>query len=780
MSAALVLLAAQLLRSPAPVPEFVPPERIDAREASRPTDVDPSAEAEVVLGLVIDAEGAVQDVWVVESGGASFDAAAMDAARGFRFSPAQEDGVAVPVEIEFVYVFEPEAEEPAPEGIDEVESVAMVEPPLQTTEAVLDADEGERIAGSGGDAIKAAQVLGGVGRPAVGTGELVIWGAAPTDTRRQVDWILVPRLFHLGGGRSILPSPRVESVSVVPGGFGSAYGRALGGLVIVHSKGRHEREGRVGGYARVDPIDVAVGADTVATERGHIALSARRSVLSQTLGPVAPASTRAVMPLPESWDYQARADVALTEAVSLQVLGLGAEDRVVRALPSRTEDVAFRERVFAGFHRLGARLHWDGEGGSTGSLSTWFGVDRDRMSQDFTSVAIGARTDTWRGGVRLAQSRPLTSWFELRWGVDAEVARASLRRDGALTLPAREGDVVVFGQPPGDRVGDDAWKSTQGSIAAHATTAFSWADGRWRFEPGLRIEPTVQTGDRILPVRPVEPEVGYADVDVGLQPRGQLRWTPVDRFSTFVAGGRYTQSPAASDLSPIFGNPRLRPARADHAVLGLEGQPGSWMSLGATGFFIRSRDRTGRAPGATPPTAQLLRSEADGRSFGGQVVATARPVQSVSTRVVYAWTRSQRRDPGATSWRRSDYDQPHLLSAIGSWTHRTGVSLGGRATMTSGFPRTAVVGAVPNVRSGQWDPVFATHNAQRLPMFFELSVRLAFEKRWGWGSLQTWLDVQNATHRANATEFFYSADYERRGIVRGLPVLPLLGAEVRL
>lgn len=780
LAIAVSLLGAQPTADEAPA--VVPPRLVDSPATARPDGVEPSEPAEVVLALVIDTDGLVESARVLSSTDPAFESAALEAAREFVFTPAREGDTAIAVEIEFLYVFEPI---PVPvtvdDSIDELEEVRTVRPALQSAEATLDAEAGQRVAGSQGDAIKAAQVLGGVGRPALGTGELVLWGTPPSQTRRQVDWILVPRLFHLGGGRSVLPSPRVGSVSVSPGGYGAAYGRALGGLLRVTTAGHPEdRTKRVGGYVRTDPIDVGAGVDTFAGERGHLALSARRSVLTQTFGRVAPRSTREVVPLPESWDYQAKATVDLRHDLTLHVLGLGAEDRVERSLPARTADVAFSETTFAGFHRLGARLQWTRSDGATAELASWFGVDRDRVRRDFTTVAVGAQSDTWRGGVRLAQARPLTRWFELRWGVDAEVARASLQREGALTLPAREGDITVFGQAPGDRVGEDAWRSTQGSIAGYATTAFSWRDDRWRFEPGIRIEPTLQSGDRILPVRPVEPAVGYAAVNVGVLPRAQLRWTPLPSLTAFAAGGRYMQSPDAGDLSPIFGNPGLRPATSDHLVGGLTGRVFDRLSLGATGFILRGRDLVGRTPGPTPPTAALLTNDTDSRSFGAQLVATAEPVQSISTRLVYGWTRTQRRDPGADGWRRSDFDQPHLLTALASWTHSSGMSLGGRASLTSGFPRTAVTTAVPNTRSAAWDPVFGAHNEDRLPLFFELSARLGYQKSWSWGSLETWLDVQNATNRANAYEYFYSADYSRRGFVRGLPVLPLVGLEVRL
>ncbi|MGH1340896.1 MAG: TonB-dependent receptor domain-containing protein [Nannocystales bacterium] len=785
MSPAALLVVAGLLGAQPSASEesaVVPPTLVDSPTAVRPDGPPPTERAEVTLALVIGIDGLVESARVLGSTDPAFEGAALQAAEAFVFTPAREGTTPIPVEIEFVYVFEPEpVASPPDDTIDELEEVRTVRPALESAEATLDAKEGQRVAGSQGDAIKAAQVLGGVGRPALGTGELVLWGTPPSQTRRQVDWILVPRLFHMGGGRSVLPSPRVGSVSVSPGGYGARYGRALGGLIRVTTADPPvDRAKRVGGYVRADPIDVGAGVDTFAGDRGHLALSIRRSVLSQTFGRVAPRSTREVVPLPESWDYQAKATVELRHDLTLHVLGLGAEDRVQRSLPARTADVAFSETTFAGFHRLGARLQWTRSDGGTAEVASWFGVDRDRVRQDFTTVAVGAQSDTWRGGVRLAQARPLTRWLELRWGIDGELARASLQREGALTLPAREGDITVFGQPPGDRVGADAWRSTQASVAGYATTAFSWSDDRWRFEPGIRIEPTLQAGDRILPVRPVEPAIGHAATQVGVLPRAQLRWTPTQSLTTFAAGGRYMQSPDAGDLSPVFGNPRLRPATSEHVVGGLSGGVFERLSLGAMGFFLRGHGLVGRTPSPTPPTAALLSNETESRSFGGQVVATARPIDSVSTRLVYGWTRTERQDPGAASWRRSDFDQPHLLTATASWTHRSGVSVDGRASLTSGFPRTAVATAVPNTRSANWDPVFASHNATRLPLFFELSARLAYRKSWPSASLETWLDVQNATNRANAYEYFYSADYTRRGVVRGLPVLPMLGVEVRL
>ena len=63
--------------------------------------------------------------------------------------------------------------------------------------------------------------------------QLVVWGAAPQDTRVYVDGVRVPLLYHGGGLRSTVNSDMVRAVDLAPGGYGAEYGRGLGGLVTV-------------------------------------------------------------------------------------------------------------------------------------------------------------------------------------------------------------------------------------------------------------------------------------------------------------------------------------------------------------------------------------------------------------------------------------------------------------------------------------------------------------------------------------------------------------------
>jgi hypothetical protein len=89
------------------------------------------------------------------------------------------------------------------------------------------------------------------------------------------------------------------------------------------------------------------------------------------------------------------------------------------------------------------------------------------------------------------------------------------------------------------------------------------------------------------------------------------------------------------------------------------------------------------------------------------------------------------------------------------------------------------VAAIFNAASGDYDPVFGRQNSTRLPTFFSASVRVGWRFLWSWGHLKAWLDIQNVTNHGNAEEIVYATDYRQHGFVEGLPLLPVLGAELK-
>ena len=107
--------------APARLPEGVPP---------------PATSLTVLLRLTIDAEGRVPRVEVRESAGEPFDAAAVEAASGWRFEPARREGVPLEIQTDVPVTFEAARPEPPPAPSSEAPPAVDVptrEPPAFST-----------------------------------------------------------------------------------------------------------------------------------------------------------------------------------------------------------------------------------------------------------------------------------------------------------------------------------------------------------------------------------------------------------------------------------------------------------------------------------------------------------------------------------------------------------------------------------------------------------------------------------------------------------------------
>jgi len=641
-------------------------------------------------------------------------------------------------------------------------------------EIVVDPAEAARTPGVQGDAIKAVQTLGGVARTAAGADGIAIWGASAADTRLYIDDIPVPRLFHLGGTRSVVPTAAVGSLSLIPGGAGARYGRGLGGVVAVQTADPPEKA--AGAYGSVDPIDAGAAVHARPSPRDGYAMAARWSLLRQSLDLVAPDRSAELVPTPDYRDLLVRTRHDLPGGDQVSVIALAVDDRVERGVPSTTPDDQFTEQVRSSFYRFGLRLDRSESDADT-VMSAWVGADRDQLFLDFSDVTASDDRGISSAGVFLYQDRRPNPRIRMRAGLDAQFRSTATYRDGALSLPAREGDVSAFGQSPGDRVNRDQWTVRQGEIGSFVSASLGVGDAL-QIEPGVRFEPTVIDGNRVLPVRPTEPEVGYTELAIAADPRLRISLTPDFRVRFYAAGGRYHQPPEAADLSPIFGSPVLSPSRAWHALGGVVTKPVKWLSAEAVAFGIQQRDLPVRPAAATPPIAGLLVSRGEGRSVGGQL--SVRATGAVSAALSWTVMKAERRASPTADWRPFDGDQTHGLQATLGWIHHSGLELGGRFELATGFPRTPVNGAVFNTSSQDYDPIFGRHNGERLPTFASLSARAAWGHDATWGRYKGWLDVLNATNQGNPEEIFYSADYTRSGYVTGLPILPVLGFEVEV
>ena len=143
--------------------------------------------------------------------------------------------------------------------------------------------------------------------------------------------------------------------------------------------------------------------------------------------------------------------------------------------------------------------------------------------------------------------------------------------------------------------------------------------------------------------------------------------------------------------------------------------------------------------------------------------------------ISYTLSRSERREGDAPS-HLFEFDQTHILSALGSVDLGRGWSVGGRWRYVTGSPSTFYAGGHVDLDAGAYAPVQDGEPfSRRLPAFHQLDLRI--DKTWTFQAwrLTAYLDVRNAYNRQNPEGFTYRYDYAESETIPGLPILPVLG-----
>ncbi len=242
--------------------------------------------------------------------------------------------------------------------------------------------------------------------------------------------------------------------------------------------------------------------------------------------------------------------------------------------------------------------------------------------------------------------------------------------------------------------------------------------------------------------------------------------------------GLYHQPPQPDEVGETTGNPHLHAPRAVHWSAGVERRLLDGLDADVTGFYKRLSRLVVRNPAAAfDPTALRYTNDGAGRVFGLEATLQARFGERFFGWVAYTFQRAFRRDRPEAEERRFDFDQPHILTALGTWTFNPELSAGARVRLVSGNPTTPVQGSVLDSTSGTFVPVYGATNSGRLPAFWALDLRV--DRTWTWRTwkLGAYLDVQNVTNHDNVEGYTYSYDYARRTPATGLPILPILGVQ---
>jgi TonB family protein len=725
-------------------------------------------DANVLLQLDIDASGRVVGVAIAESAGEAFDAAAIEAAYSFLFEPALDaDGNPSAARILFRTQFqataidtqasddtssEPDAipatapaviEEPTGEQI----TVSARRTNPEVTERVLSTEQVRYLPGTSGDVVRAVQNLPGVARPPLSIGQLLIRGTAPEDSGYTLDGAKIPLVFHFSGLSTVLDAQILDEVALMPGGYGVRYGRTLGGTVDlrVDSELPEQSTGKVA----IDVYQATFAAQQRVSERTALTLSGRRSWIDAILGPVLNNGASKVQ-APRYYDLQARVLHESERAGTLDAMFFLSDDRF-RVLGGANAPSQDEVQIGLATHFQKLRLRW-----TTDLPSGWRSETvllAGPQANVFQIAPDGEASErAFVGSLREEITGRPTSWLRLQGGLDLLAADESFLYD-----------VSAFGAP---EQGDARWVSPALYLEPAVTV------GAFRFTPGVRFDPLFV--DNGYSTWSTDPRMGLT-VDAG----------PTTTLDASI--GRYSQPPTLRQIMAEGGaDAPLTSSSAYQASVGIEQALSLALQLETTAFYHRldglvvgREDRfsffTGPPP-IGPFDIGAYANDGTGTIFGVETRL------SLETKKVTAWlsattSRSVRVKRPGDETRLFTYDQPLVLTALGSASLSRGWRLGSRVRLGSGNPYTPVVNRIHELDDARFVPVYGKVDSDRLPTFFSLDVRVDKEWTFDQWSLTASLDLQNATNTPNVEVMSWTPDYSETAPITSLPILPAFGLE---
>ena len=198
----------------------------------------------------------------------------------------------------------------------------------EVSHQALTVGEITRIPGVSGDTVKVVQNLPGVARAPFGSGQLIVRGGNPRDTRVYVDGLPVPAVFHFGGLTSIYSSELLKEVEFQAGNFGATSGRAIGGRVNLVTRDPGDRFHAVGDVNLYQATAMVEGRPT---ENLGLALAARRSYADFVIRQAVKHMDNApgVSVAPRYYDLQSKLAWKATPDDTVRLDFFGSSDRMV-------------------------------------------------------------------------------------------------------------------------------------------------------------------------------------------------------------------------------------------------------------------------------------------------------------------------------------------------------------------------------------------------------------------------------------------------------------------
>jgi len=617
----------------------------------------------------------------------------------------------------------------------------------EVAKKTLSISEIKRVPGFGGDAIKVVRALPGVARPSFISGEIIIRGSGAEDTRFFLDGVKVPRLFHFGGLRSTYSSDLLSSIDMYPGGFGSRYGGAIGGIVEV--KGRPAKSDRWHGKTDINLMDVGAMVEGPITENVSLQLAGRYSYIGKVIESATKNTSTSVIPIYMDgyarldWNINKKNQAFLTYSTSTDKLEVyssefrgGSEEITDDTNAALAEDwfqmglLGLNSKIFGNLNNEFRLSMVDYSG--TGSF---FGFEQ----WEYTGWEIYFRDEM--------QYSP-SKYFKVKPGLDLSVEKwdYSLNILGAIGFASNEANPYMS------------------TLGAYTNVEIN-PTKNWLVIPGIRYD-------------------YFTGIEEGMPSyRMTSRYQYIPGLTVKGSAGTYSQmpKPLGQSTDAAAGNPDLPSTKAIHYVAGHEWQISDLMSLDIQTYYNTQTDVPNFTDSVNAVTGKPYNflPDMEARMYGMDVMLRHDQGGRFFGWISYSLSRSERRAPNAfaeglkgnsewnpDAWVLSQNDQTHNLQFLGSWRLPRNWETGFRLRYVTGNPTTPLKSFTENKFEYnsdymEYSDILGEPFSDRVGPFIQLDIRVDKKfvmKNW---MLSTYLDFKNVNYFFYNSPEYYEYNYDK-------------------
>jgi Carboxypeptidase regulatory-like domain len=626
------------------------------------------------------------------------------------------------------------------------------------------------------DPVKKVQTLPGVVGSADFLSTLYVRGGASNETMLFLDRSYLLNPYHLGGAFTVFFEDLVDKVEFYTGGFPARYGNALSGVLdVTYRSGDREKLHAMAEISlitaklRVEgPIRKGVASYLLAYRRSYWDYAAEMADLEDDVA------------APYFGDFFGKVTYfAASRRISLS--GLYGSDGLERF---QIEDMSENPKAEDGtlYYLNRSRLldltweewlnpQWNMTGTVAYSRSSSFadltGTDPlradARINFFMTDLQVSRESDIFHysGGVQIGNAEiELTSFL-----TDYRSSIAGSRKSANQNIAKTD---IIFTEPFAFQA---AWSELE------------WAPDWTRLfqlTAGARVDRWDSTGETTF------------------SPRLNLLAGLTDRVRLRAAAGVFYQFPYdILQSAEGYGNPELLSERAEHLVVGFEGDVSAFSKIRVEGFYkwydnsIVNHD-TEEAAHEAVLNGKPFVNEGEGFAYGAELFCQLFPWRFLDGWLTYSYALTRVRNPLHTEnpeWYYPLQDQRHTLHLVANIRPHRNWTVSGRLSYGSGKPNTSIVDWDLQLDRDPphypiWVARFGSLNADRMAEYFRLDLRIQWLKRLKHGELAIHLDVINATNRKNIYLQSYDSgeppsEKPAEELTYNLPVLPVFGVIYR-